>query len=186
MTLTLASTPVRLPDDREALIAFLTGDEWPFHVHVRPTHEQAAKAIDDGQYGGPAANGEAQAFWLDEGGERAGLVTLRELCDPTPIFDLRVCTPFRRRGVGRAALAWLAAHVFTTTDKLRLEGHTRGDNVAMRRTFRAAGWVKEAHHRRAWPDAWPATRWHDATTYAVLKDDWTRGTITPVPWDQDP
>lgn len=176
--------PATLPDEREAVVDLLTGDEWPFHVHPRPTCEQAADAVERGLYGGPSAGGAARAFWIEVDGERAGLVTLRELDDPTPVFDLRVRTPFRGRGVGRAAVRFLAEHVFTATDKHRLEGHTRADNVRMRRTFRAAGWVKEAHHRRAWPDG--AGGWCDAITYAVLKDDWARGASTPVPFDQEP
>ncbi len=176
--------PASLPDEREALIDLLTSDAWPFHVYVRPTREQAAAAMDEGLYGGPAANDAARAFWIEVQGEPAGLVTLRELDEQTPVFDLRVLSAFRRRGLGRAAVRWLADHVFTATDKLRLEGHTRVDNVAMRRTFRACGWVKEAHHRRAWPDQ--AGAWHDAVAYAVLKDDWARGVATPVPFDQEP
>ncbi len=176
--------PVSLPDERAALIELLTGDAWPFHVLVRQTPERAAAAIDEGLYGGPTSGGGAQAFWIELEGQAAGLVTLRELDDPTPVFDLRVRTPFRRRGLGRAAVRWLAGHVFSTTDKHRLEGHTRADNLPMRRTFRACGWVKEAHHRRAWPDA--DQGWHDAITYAVLKDDLARGAVTPVPFDQEP
>lgn len=173
-----------LPDEREALIELLTTDTWPFHVYVRPTREQAARAVDEGQYGGPTAEGAARAFWIELEGERVGLVTLRELDDPTPVFDLRLRAPFRGRGLGRAAVRWLAHHVFTATDKHRLEAHTRVDNVAMRRALRACGWVKEAHYRRAWPDH--EGGWHDAIAYAALKDDWLRGAVTPVPFDHEP
>lgn len=178
-------SPVALPLERDAVIAFLTSDVWPFHGRPRVTPEQAAAVVDEGSYGGPAAAGANEAFWIQLDGERVGLVTLRELDDPTPVFDLRVRRDARGRGVGRAAVRWLAEHVFTKTDKLRLEGHTRADNVAMRRVLRACGWVKEAHHRRAWPDMVAGT-WHDAVTYTVLEDDWSSGTTTPVPFDQEP
>ncbi|MCO5170545.1 MAG: GNAT family N-acetyltransferase [Planctomycetes bacterium] len=179
----LAVRPTALPDERAALIELLAGDDWPFHGRRRPTPAQAAQAIDDGLYGG-AGVGDARAFWLVRAGDPVGLVTLRELDDPTPVFDLRVRSPWRGQGLGRAAVRWLAEHVFTATDKLRLEAHTRADNVAMRRVLRACGWVKEAHHRRAWPD--DAGTWHDAVAYAVLKDDWLRGAATPVPFDHEP
>lgn len=177
--------PVALPLERERVIALLTSDVWPFHGRPRVTPEQAAEVVDDGSYGGPAAEGAAAAFWIEVDRERVGLVTLRELDDPTPVFDLRVLTAQRGRGLGRAAVRWLAEHVFTATDKLRLEGHTRADNVAMRRVLRACGWVKEAHHRRAWPDVVAGT-WHDAVTYTVLKEDWSSGTATPVPFEHEP
>ena len=33
------------------------------------------------------------------------------------------------------------------SDKHRIEGHTRGDNIAMRRVFKACGWVLEGYYR---------------------------------------
>lgn len=176
-------TPTFVPADptaeRAALVAFLTADEWPFHGRRRVTEAQAAEAIDEGHYGGEAS----RAFFIVRDGARVGLVTLRELDDPTPVFDLRVRAAARGQGLGRAAVRWLAEHVFTRTDKLRLEAHTRADNAAMRRVLRACGWVKEAHHREAWPDL--DGRWHDAVCYCVLKRDWERGAATPVRWDDD-
>jgi RimJ/RimL family protein N-acetyltransferase len=144
---------------------------------VTPTPTVVRAWIDEGRFDLPDAAG----HWIEVDGERAGLVVLRELGDMTPTFDLRLRAAFRGRGLGRAALRWLAEHVFATSDKPRLEGHTRADNLAMRAAFRAAGWVQEAHYRRAWPDE--ARRLHDAVAYAILRDDWASGTTTPVPWD---
>jgi RimJ/RimL family protein N-acetyltransferase len=62
----------------------------------------------------------------------------------------------------------------------RLEGQTRVDNQAMRRVFRRAGWVAEAFYRKAWPSEDGAI--HDAVGYAILRDDWANGTVTPVLW----
>jgi RimJ/RimL family protein N-acetyltransferase len=76
---------------------------------------------------------------------------VEDLHDPTPTFDLRIAAAPRGRGHGTAALRELAQWVFDTHDVERLEGTTRQDNVAMRRTFRAVGFVKEAHYRRGWP-----------------------------------
>ncbi len=107
------------------------------------------------------------------------MVAFRELEDPTPVFDLRILSGARGRGLGRAALAWIARWVFETQRHARIEAHTRADNAAMRRALRACRWVQEAHHRRCWPDA--EGGFHDAVTYALLRDDWRSGTSTPVP-----
>lgn len=170
----LHADPIRLPDEAPALAAWLANDEWPFHGTRRPTVETAAGWIADGLY--------TPSFWLREtpGGEPVGVVALRELEDPTPVFDLRLLSRARGRGLGRAALGWIARWVFEIRGEHdRLEAHTRADNAAMRRTLRACGWVQEAHHRQAWPAA--EGRAHDAVTYALLKADWRSGTTTPVP-----
>ena len=166
------------PVDLETLVAWLTTDTWPFHGRPRPTPAQIREAAAGGAYWGGAHH----AFWviLDEA-SRVGLVRIEDLPDTSPTTDFRLRTPYRGRGIGVAMVRWAAAHVFTTfPDKLRLEGYTRVDNLAMRRTFRRGGWVAEAYHRQAWPAADGTV--HDAVGYAVLRDDWASGTVTPVPW----
>ena len=167
-------------EHHDDLLSWLTSDTWPFHGTRNPSEEKVGKWIADGQFGSDDDRG----FWILESSDRVGIVVLHELTDPTPVFDLRLSTAARGRGLGRSVLGWLAEHVFTRCGKHRLEGHTRVDNRAMRRAFRAAGWVKEAHHRRAWPDE--EGEFHDAITYALLKEDWERGTTTPVPWNDEP
>jgi hypothetical protein len=71
-----------------------------------------------------------------------------------------------------------------THDVDRLEGTTRQDNVAMRRTFRAVGFVKEAHYGCGWPAR--DGRLLDAVGYALLRTDWREGTTTLVDWDDEP
>jgi RimJ/RimL family protein N-acetyltransferase len=168
--------------DRDALVAFLSGNRFPYHVVPRPTADEARAAIDGGAYSGE----EHAAFWLDhsEAG-RVGVARLDDLQDPTPLVDLRIGEGFRGRGLGEAALRALTAHVFSSMPHVdRLEGQTREDNVAMRVTFLRCGWVKEAHYREAWPvaDGRPVA----SVAYAVLRRDWAEGTTTPVPWDDDP
>lgn len=168
------------PAEAPALAAFLASEAWPFHGTLRPTAADVERWLAQGLFTGDGS----RTFWISvEGAPRVDLLAIRELDDPTPIFDLRVLSGWRRRGLARRALAWLARHVFTETDKHRIEGHTRADNEAMRRTFRAAGWVLEGYHRRAWP-APGGGAWHDAVTYALLKDDWRDSTRTPVVWDE--
>lgn len=72
------------------------------------------------------------------------------------------------------------AHTFTSHPGVtRIEGQTREDNIAMRRTFARCGWVHEAHYRDGWPveGAEPLA----ALAYSVLRRDWSSGTTTPLP-----
>ena len=65
----------------------------------------------------------------------------------------------------------------------QVEAQTRRDNLAIRAVLRRCGYVKEAHYRRAWPDQHGTV--HDGIGYALLRQDWERGTTTPVDWDGD-
>lgn len=153
-------TPVT---DLDRVVEFLTGEEWPFHVVPRPT-EAAVRAMSF-----------TDAFWIGD----VGLLRLFDLADGTPMFDLRVRSAARGRGVGTAAVRWLTGHVFGNYPADRIEGTTRQDNHAMRRIFEKSGWAKESHYRAAWPGA---DRVHDSVGYAVLRRDWETGTVTPVDW----
>lgn len=165
--------------DRQELLAFLTSEEFPFHVRRRISAADAASAVDSGAY----RDDEHDTSWLDHDDlGRIGLVRLEDLADPVPLFDLRLAGRFRDRGLGVPALRAVTDHVFTTMPAItRFEGQTREDNTAMRRVFVRAGWVQEAHYREAWPvDGGPAV---GSVGYGVLRRDWETGETTPVPWD---
>ena len=167
--------------DRDALVALLTENAWPFHTRPRVTRPEAEKAVD----GGAWEDEDHRTFWIEhpEHG-RVGVVRLEDLTDPTPLFDLRVAERFRGRGLGAQILTALTRRVFETMPAVdRFEGQTREDNVPMLRTFRRAGWVKEAHYRRGWPvDGGEPLA---SVAYAMLRQDWASGTTTPVPADVD-
>lgn len=171
---------VRLAEDdseHEALAVFLTGDTWPFHGVEQPTRETVADWLAGSRFFGP----ESRSFWvLTAGGaETAGLVTLKDLQDRTPLFDLRLRAAHRGRGLGTAAVRWLTRYLFTELPEiLRIEGHTRQDNIAMQRTFERCGYVRESHHRQAWPSSRGFV--YDAYGYAILRQDWLSGGTTPV------
>ncbi|MCG7421443.1 GNAT family N-acetyltransferase [Micrococcus sp. ACRRV] len=167
--------------DRDALVALLTENVWPFHMRPRITRSEAEEALD----GGAWEDEDHRTLWIEhpEHG-RVGVVRLDELTDPTPLFDLRVTERFRGRGLGAPILTALTRLVFETMPAVgRFEGQTREDNVPMLRTFRRAGWVKEAHYRRGWPveGGEPLA----SVAYAVLRQDWETGTTTPVPAEVD-
>jgi RimJ/RimL family protein N-acetyltransferase len=167
-----------VPEDLATLVAWLTTDTWPFHGRPRPTAEQVHQAAAAGNFWGD----EHRAFWviLDEA-SRVGLVRIEYLSDTSPTTDFRIRTPYRGRGIGTQLVRWAADHLFSTfPEKLRLEGQTRADNLGMQRAFRRAGWVAEAYYRQAWPcEDGPV---FDAIGYAIVRDDWANGTITPIPW----
>ena len=165
--------------DRAALVDFLTSNEFPFHVVHRPGREQVEKLIDDGAY----RDADHDTFWLDHDRlGRVGTLRLEDLTDDAPLVDVRLAEAYRGRGLGAEVLRAAADHVFTTMPAvLRLEGQTREDNVAMRRTFLRCGWVKEAHYRDGWPveGGEPVA----SVAYAILRRDWASGTTTTFEWE---
>lgn len=158
------------------LANLLSANVWPYHGTTAPLREVALEWIAAGRFGNGS---DVRGFWGHVGVERVAFLAIRELEDPTPVFDLRVAEPWRRRGVGRSALRFLAEWTFGEGEKHRVEAHTRSDNESMRGLLRAQGWVQEAHHRQAWPDN--AGHWYDAVTYALLRDDYIRSVRTPRP-----
>ncbi|MFI1714932.1 GNAT family N-acetyltransferase [Streptomyces sp. NPDC053513] len=166
--------------DAEELVGFLSGDTWPFHGSDVVDRDEVRQWIREGRYD----NQDNRTFWIVTAGERTGLVRLMDLCDDTPLFDLRIRSEHRGRGLGGQALTWLTGYVFTEFPQVqRIEGTTRQDNVAMRRAFRKCGYVKEAHYRDAWPAAHGKVR--DAVGYAILRRDWLSGSTTLPDWNDE-
>lgn len=163
------------------LAKWLASDTWPFHGRSSQTEEDYSEKI----AGGAIAGESEQVFWIHApDARRAGLLRLLDLADPTPVIDLRIRSQLRRRGIGRASVQWLTQHVFETMpDKIRIEGHTREDNVGMRKVFRACGYAKEAHHRNAWPSEDGTL--HASIGYGITREDWVSGVVTPVPWNDE-
>ncbi|PWK88106.1 RimJ/RimL family protein N-acetyltransferase [Lentzea atacamensis] len=155
--------------EAEALADFLAGEPWPFHVHERVDRADVLQRVAENHYD--------ETYWIEADGERAGIVRLFDLEDETPMFDLRISARHRGKGLGRAAVRWLTDRLFGEFPHVeRIEGTTRQDNAAMRRVFRRCGYVKEAHYRRAWPDA--SGHRHDSVGYAIIRRDWQTGETT--------
>jgi RimJ/RimL family protein N-acetyltransferase len=171
--------------DAEALVAFLTANTFPFHVRPRPTEAEAREVVGKGRFWSDDSAG----FWIDANRERIGIATLDDLHElargGNPVFDLRFAEPHRGHRLGAPVLRELTALTFTRFPRIgRFEGHTREDNVPMRRTFLRAGFVKEGHYRDAWPvDGEPPKA---CVIYAILRRDWEAGATTLVPWDDLP
>ncbi len=164
--------------DHGALVAFLLSNSFPFHAGTAAGKDAVRSRVSSGRYW----NDESQAYWIDRGNTRLGMVVLEDLQDDTPVFDLRLADVHRGKGLGVPVLSSLCNHVFTTLPGiLRFEGQTREDNLAMRKTFLRAGFVKEAHYRQAWPVAGGGRL--ASIAYAILRSDWESGTTTTLEWD---
>lgn len=164
-------------DDHD-LTEFYTTEEFPFHARLSGwSAEEVRQRIADGYF----IREETETFWLvhSELG-RIGIVRLEDLRDETPMFDLRLASRFRGRGLGLEALIAITAHVFSSTRANRLEGQTREDNHAMRSVFDRAGWTKEAHFRRSWPAIGSDPL--DSVGYAVLREEWETGVVNELHW----
>ncbi|GAA1150413.1 GNAT family N-acetyltransferase [Ornithinicoccus hortensis] len=166
-------------DDRDGLVDFMTRNEFPFHVRTCLTSEQVGASIAEGAF----RDEDNDSFWIehDELG-RIGFFRLEDLTDGAPLFDLRLDGAFRGRGLGVPILRAAADHVFGTMPAVnRFEGQTREDNIAMRKTFLRAGWVKEAHYRQGWPVEGGAPV--ASVAYGILRQDWESGGTSTFDWD---
>ena len=168
--------------DVELLINFLATNGFPFHRSPRLTPEQARDSV----LGGRFWSDDCVSFWVDADDRRIGIAVIDDLTDlasgGSPMFDLRFAEADRGRGLGVPVLRSLTELVFVRWPELaRFEGQTREDNLAMRATFRGAGWVKEAFYRDGWPI--DGAGHVSSIGYAVLRRDWESGTTTPVIWD---
>lgn len=165
--------------DHDALVDFMTRNEFPFHVRSHPRAEDIEALISKGAY----RDEDNDSFWIDHGElGRLGFLRLEDLSDEDPLFDLRLDAPFRGRGLGVQVLRAVADHVFRTMPSVhRFEGQTREDNIAMRRTFLRCGWVKEAHYREGWPVDGGAPL--ASVAYSILRRDWESGLTTTFVWE---
>jgi RimJ/RimL family protein N-acetyltransferase len=164
--------------DEEALIALLTSETWPLRAKTTFTRADVQESIAKGEYG----KGNDLTFFIEVGAHDVGLVRLEDVADEgvDPALDIRILQRWRGRGLGVAAVRYITDEFFKRhPDRWRIEGQTRRDNIAMRRTFVRAGWVKEAVYRQAWPPDAGGTRL-DGLGYAVLRGDWEGSTTTPV------
>ena len=176
-------TPRFRPFDRQRdeadLYDLLCNEPWPHRVKTTMTEADVRREIELGVY----TNEDVLTFMIDVDGELAGYARADDLGDERtePKLDLRLRERFRGQGVGPSALAFLTREIFERQPQTtRIEGHTRRDNVAMRKVFERGGYVLEGVQRQAWP----APDGHrDGLIYAILRGDWESGTTTPVDWD---
>jgi len=107
----------------------------------------------------------------------------KDKADPeTPLFDIRIASKNRNKGIGNWAVGEMLKHVFKNyPNKYRIEATTRIDNLRMRKVLEANLFIKEAHYRSCWPIE-GATLKMDTIGYGLLKSDWLNRRVTPINW----
>ncbi len=171
--------------EKDQLIDFLLSGYWQHHSTPRISKEKLETQYESGYFTGEGC----RTFLIKDKNEDViiGVMRLFDLGsgiedDETPLFDIKIKEESRGKGIGKQALSWLTDFVFANyPNKHRFEATTRIDNTAMRRVFEHCGFVKEAHYRQAWPDAYGNR--YDCTGYAILRSDWLNKTRTPVKWE---
>ena len=166
-------------DEIDTLVEFLTSDTWEFHGTPNPNPERIRASYENQYYTGD----DCKTFWviLDQD-TKVGMIRVYDLQDATPLFDIRILSKYKGIGVGTNAVNWLIDYVFNNFSHTeRIEGNTRQDNYSMRCVFHKCGFVKEAHHRKAWKDS--NGRVYDSIGYGITKEDWENGEAIPVDWN---
>jgi RimJ/RimL family protein N-acetyltransferase len=155
------------PDQASVVAAFLCGEEWPFHGTARLSAAEAELISVSGA--------DTRAFWIHDAGNAVGLVRLLDLDDVddgSPLFDLRIASGHRGRGVGTAAVTWLSDYLFVEFPALhRVEATTRGDNAAMIAVLERCGYRHEGVLREAWKSS--DGSYHDTMIYGLLRHEWS-------------
>ncbi|WP_107943423.1 GNAT family N-acetyltransferase [Metasolibacillus fluoroglycofenilyticus] len=165
--------------ETEDLVQLLTGNEWPYHADLEVDANAVRKAIKKGYY----ADGR-ETFWIIEAGEKMGILIINDINDTIPLFDIRLAAKARGKGLGVKALKWLQNYLFGEKSKIRIEGYTRADNIAMRKSFTKAGFVKEGYLRNAWENADGTIS--DTVLYGAIYEDWKAGLVTPTKMNEVP
>ena len=166
-------------NEKEELINFLTGNEWPFHVNTVVNRESITKTIESGYY-----EDEKETYWMIDNGEKQGILIIEDIDDSIPLIDIRLAKTARGKGYGKQALLWLKDYLFGELGKIRVEGYTRADNIAMRKCFTNAGFVKEGYLRNAWENKDGSVS--DSVIYAAIRTDWETNSITMPVFDDYP
>jgi RimJ/RimL family protein N-acetyltransferase len=167
--------------DADQLATWLSSEAWPYFLGKKPTKEEVLKRVGEGDF---FSEGDLN-FWVrDSQKEPIGLVEIYQLDDLAPMFSMRFKSQHRGKGYGKKTLEWLTQFVFENySDKRRIEGQTREDNIPMRKVFNKCGYAKEAYYRKASP-----TENGDrvaSIAYGILREDWQSNSITPVQWESD-
>lgn len=159
--------------ENEELLDLLCSNSWPFHSKTKLDPASTNSAIEKGYY----SDGR-ETFWIVENEQKVGLIIIDDIEDTIPLFDLRLTEEARGKGIGQKSLSWLKNYLYGEKEKIRIEGYTRADNLAMRKCFTKAGFVKEGYLRNAWENEDGSIS--DTVLYASIYSDWKENKITPI------
>jgi len=166
-------------DEIEDLIEFMTSDTWEFHATPNSNPDRIRAAYDNKYYTGEGI----KTFWvISDDDKRVGIMRVYDLEDGAPLFDIRISSDYKGKGLGTRTVNWLVDYIFNSyTDTSRIEGNTRQDNYSMRCVFNKCGFVKEAHYRKAWECRNGEV--YDTIGYGITREDWENKKITSVNWN---
>ncbi|MEK4628627.1 MAG: GNAT family protein [Solibacillus sp.] len=171
--MTLPIKLVRFNGEKRELINLLCTNAWNFHSSPKVDASSIEKKVDIGFY-----ENEREAYWIIHNSEKIGFLIIEDIEDSIPLFDLRLTTAIRGKGIGLHVLLWLQDYLFGEKAKIRIEAYTRADNLAMRKCLMKAGFVKEGYLRNAWENDDGTI--HDSVLYAVIFEDWKNKTISDI------
>lgn len=156
----------------EELVELLCSNDWKFHSNVQLEKTAVQKAVENGYY----ADGR-ETYWIILDNEKVGIMIIDDIDDTIPLFDIRLTEGARGKNVGTQALLWMKDYLFGEKEKIRIEGYTKADNLAMRKCFTKAGFVKEGYLRNAWENEDGTIS--DTVLYGAIYEDWKENKITP-------
>ena len=166
--------------EKQELIHFLCANTWPFHAENMQKPDDVKRAYENGWYAD-----DRETFWIEQEGNKVGLVIIHDIRDTIPLFDLRLSTEVRGQGIGTKTLLWLKDYLFNRDHKkIRIEAYTRSDNLVMRKCLTKAGFVKEGYLRQAWENADGTVS--DSVLYSAIYTDWESKCVTPIKLDEVP
>ncbi|MEQ2528411.1 GNAT family protein [Bacillaceae bacterium CLA-AA-H227] len=165
----------KFTSELDDLVSFLTSEEWAFHSQPKPSYEEILSRYHEGS--------SAEAFWIERENIKIGLLTIHDISDTIPSFDIRLGSNFRGQGFATEAIRWMIEYLFQLPDKkIRVEAYTRSDNIAMRKTLHKCGFVKEGYLREAWEHADGSVS--DMMLYSIIRRDWESRSLTPIRMDE--
>jgi RimJ/RimL family protein N-acetyltransferase len=152
--------------EADAVASFLSQHTWPYHARTTLSLDEAREI----KLGPPS---DVRSFWINEDDSPVGVVRafdLNDADDGSVLFDLRIASDCRGRGIGRATIAWVVDMLFTEYPSLhRIQANTRFDNNAMRRALEFNKFVLEGRLRETWPSD-DGFR-YDTALYGRLRND---------------
>ncbi|MDZ4713720.1 MAG: GNAT family protein [bacterium] len=181
MEVNIASADVSSVKDK--IFNFLRSEPWMFYSTPLLSEEYLNELMQKGYFEGD----NTRSFFIETmNDEIAGMMRLFDLQDigrGSPMFDIRISSPYRGKGIGSKAMKWITDYVFNTWQiQNRFEGTTRFDNLVMRKLFIKSGFVLEGYYRQAWHGHDGII--HDSLQYSILRSDWISGTPTAINWDE--
>ena len=157
--------------EKEELVNLLCSNDWKYHSNPHLENGAIQKAVENGYY----TKGR-ETFWIILDTQKVGIIIIDDIDDTIPLFDIRLTEGARGKNIGTQALLWVKDYLFGEKEKIRIEGYTRADNLAMRKCFTKARFVKEGYLRNAWENEDGTIS--DTVLYGAIFNDWKENKIT--------